>query len=236
MENIYLDLRAKLIKLAEPEYQKFTASLIPNADNILGVRTPVLRKHAKELARDNWREYFELNEDVYSEETMLQGMAIGYLKEDFETVLNEVRKFLPKIHNWAVCDSFCVGLRPIVNKNKERMWVYLLECIETNKPYYIRFAVVMIMNCYIDDEHASDAFGLFDRIKNDDYYVKMAVAWAVSMFYVQLSARTMEYLHSNKLDNFTYNKALQKICESLKPSHEEKAVIKSMKRRAGNRD
>lgn len=232
MGNIYEDLRQKLLELADPDYQKFSASLIPNSDNILGVRTPELRKIAKELARGDWREYFELNEDMYSEETMLQGMAIGYLKEDFETVLFEVRRFVPKIKNWAVCDSFCVGLRLVTQKNREEMWDFLLECISTDEPYYIRFAVVMIMNCYIDEEHTKEAFGLFDGIRNDDYYVEMAVAWAISMFYVKLPEKTMEYLHSNKLDDFTYNKALQKICESLKPSPEEKAVIKGMKRRA----
>jgi len=232
MENIYEDLRKKLLKLADSDYKKFSSSLIPNTDNILGVRTPELRKIAKELAGGNWREYFELNEDVYSEETMLQGMAIGYLKENFETVLFEVRRFVPKIHNWAVCDSFCGGLKEVTKKNREIMWDFLLECIGTDEPYYIRFGVVMIMNCYIDKEHTEKAFSLFDGIRNDDYYVKMAVAWAISMFYVKKPEQTMKYLHSNGLDDFTYNKALQKICESLKPSPEEKTVIKSMKRRA----
>ncbi len=230
MGNIYEEYRQRLLALADPDYQKFTASLIPNADNILGVRTPAIRKLAKELASDNWREYFELNEDVHSEETMIQGMAIGYLKENFETILYEVRRFIPKINNWAVCDGFCVGLRTITQKNREKMWDFLLDCIKTDKPYYIRFAVVMIMNCYIDEEHVEEAFKLFDEIRYDDYYVKMAVAWAISMFYVKLPRQTMEFLHSNNLDNFTYNKSLQKICESLKPSPEEKAVIKSMKR------
>lgn len=231
MSNTYLDMQQKLIALAEPDYQKFTAALIPNANNILGVRTPALRKLAKELAAGNWREYFDLNEDVYSEETTLQGITIGYLKEDFETVFSEVLRFVPKISNWAVNDGFCVGLRAVTQKNREKMWNYLLECIETDKPYYIRFAVVMIMNCYIDEEHVEEAFKLFDGIKNDDYYVKMAVAWAISMFYVKLTDKTMEYLCKSELDDFTYNKALQKICESLIPSPEEKTVIKSMKRR-----
>jgi len=229
MGNIYEEYRQRLLALAEPEYQKFTSSLIPNADNILGVRTPEIRKLAKELANENWREYFELNEDVYLEETMLQGMTIGYLKADIETILFEIRRFVPKIHNWAVCDSFCVGLK-LAQKYREQLWSFLNEYIKYDEPYYIRFAVVMIMNNYIDEEHIEEILKLFNEIEYDDYYVKMAVAWAISMCYIKLPGQTMAFLRNNSLDDFTYNKSLQKICESLKPSPEEKAVIKSMKR------
>ena len=37
-------------------------------------------------------------------------------------------------------------------------------------------------------------------------------------------------IENNKLDDFTYNKSLQKICESLRVDKDMKAIIKSMKR------
>lgn len=233
MADIYEKYRSKLLELAEPEYQKFTSSLIPNADNILGVRAPEMKKLAKALSKDNWREYFAENTDIYYEETLLQGLTIGFLKEDIETVLDEVRRFVPKITNWAVCDSFCGGLK-ITKTNKERVWEFLMDYVNSDKPYDIRFAVVMMLDYFIDDEHTTEMLRLFEKVKSEDYYVKMAVAWAVSMCYVNQRELTMPFLRENKLDDFTYNKSLQKICESLKPSAEEKAHIKGMKRRPAN--
>ena len=229
MSGVYEQYRGKLFELAEPKYQKFASSLIPNTDNVLGVRVPIVRKLAKELSADDWREYFEHNEDKYFEETLLQGFTIGYLKEEIETVLFETQSFIPKIANWSVCDSFCGGLK-ITKAHKERVWEFLMDYIKSVKPYYVRFAVVMMLWYYIDDEYSSKMLKLFEEIKSEDYYVKMAVAWAVSMCYVNQQTVTIPFLRDNKLDDFTFNKSLQKICESLKPSAEEKTVIKSMKR------
>ncbi len=230
MAEIYEKYREKLLALAEPKYQKFMASLIPGTDNILGVRSPEMKKLAKELSKDDWRTYFEQNRDIYYEETLLQGSVIGLLKEDIEVVLSEACRYIPKITNWALCDSFCSGLKITVN-NKERVWDFLMDYVNSDKPYDIRFAVVMMLDYFIDVEHTAEMLRLFEDIKNEDYYVKMAVAWAVSMCYVNYSDITMTFLKNNKLDDFTYNKSLQKICESLKPSIEEKAEIKAIRRR-----
>ncbi len=59
----------------------------------------------------------------------------------------------------------------------------------------------------------------------------MAVAWTISICYIKFPKQTMEYLKNNTLDNFTYNKALQKITESLRIDKETKTIIKSMKRK-----
>lgn len=229
MENIYEEFRQRLAALAEPDYAKFMSSLMPDTDNVLGVRLPMVRKLAKELARSGWREYFKLNEDVYFEETMLQGMTIGYLKEDTEILLKEIRAFVPKILNWALCDSFCGGLK-FTLKNKKMIWEFLDEYVNSDKPYYVRFAVVMMLEYYIDEDYIGGVFERLNGIRNNDYYVKMAAAWTVSACYSRMPEKTMCFLKDNRLDDFTYNKSLQKICESLKTSQEEKTLIKSMKR------
>ena len=230
MAEIYEKYQERLMALADPKYKKFMASLIPGTENILGVRSPYLKKLAKELSKDDWRAYIEQNRDIYYEETLLQGSIIGLAKADIETVLTDAKRYIPKISNWALCDSFCSGLK-ITKNNKERVWDFILDYVNSDKPYDIRFAVVMMLDYFIDEEHIQEVLSYFDGIKNDDYYVKMAVAWAVSMCYVNFTEMTMQFLKSSCLDDFTYNKSLQKICESLKPSAEEKAEIKAMKRR-----
>lgn len=226
------ELKKELLRLAEPGYQQFNSRLIPNIDpdTILGVRLPALRKIAARLAKGDWRAYLEAAVDASFEEIMLQGMVIGCAKMDFPELLMRVEQFLPKIDNWAVCDSFCSGLK-LVNKHREEMWPFIGQCLTDDRAYVIRFGAVMLMDYYMEETKVEAALGLLDAVSHEDYYVKMAVAWTLSIYYVHFPERVMPYLLDNRLDDFTYNKALQKITESRRISREEKVRIRGMKRK-----
>ncbi|MGE8206831.1 DNA alkylation repair protein [Heyndrickxia sp. NPDC080065] len=227
MENT---IRKQIFELIDSDYQKFSAALIPNINNVLGVRLPELRKLAKKITKGDWRTYLETAEDGYFEEIMLQGMVIGYVKTDIEDSLAYVAAFVPKIDNWSVCDSFCTGLK-FTKDNKERVWEFLQPYLSSEKEYDIRFGVVMLLDFYIETEYIDRVLKLLDRVKHEGFYAKMAVAWAVSICYVKIPDITIEYLRNNTLDDFTYNKALQKITESYRVDKENKNLIRSMKRR-----
>ncbi len=222
-------VRAELVSLAEPTYQKFSAALIPGCENLLGVRIPLLRKIAQRLVREGQAAYVRHAQDLYFEETMLKGFIIGNLRQDIEAILTEAAYFIPKITNWSLCDSFCTELK-IVKKHKERVWEFMQPYALSTQAYEIRVAVVLGLMYYKEEAYLNHLFAHYNAIKHEDYYVKMAVAWAVSMCFVALPEPTMAFLKNNQLDDFTYNKSLQKIRESLKVPHEMKEFIKTMKR------
>lgn len=223
-------IRKELEIIAEENYRIFAAKLIPNIDNLLGVRLPKLRKIAKKIVQLDYEYYLAMDNHLYFEEVMLQGMIIGEIKLPWTERSRYVKQFIFKIDNWSVCDSFCCGLKFEVSE-KELVWQFLQPYFASDKPYDIRFAVVMLLFYFVDDEYAQKAFTLFDQIKNDDYYVKMAVAWAISIYFRELPTLTMSYLQKNQLDDWIYNKALQKITESLKVDSSTKIIIRSMKRK-----
>jgi 3-methyladenine DNA glycosylase AlkD len=205
--------------------------LCPGTDNIIGVRIPTLRNYAKKLSKqEKSKKYISFNKTIYYEEVMLQGMLIGFIKNaDIKDVFELIKNFVPKIDNWAVCDIFCAGLK-IVNKNKEIVWNFIQKYLKSKKEFELRFAIVMILDYFIDEKYINEALDIFDNIKHDGYYVKMAVAWAISVAFVKFPKITMKYLHTTKLDDWTYNKSLQKICESLRVDKKTKEMIKKMKR------
>ena len=223
-------IRKELEIIAEENYRIFAAKLIPNIDNLLGVRLPKLRKIAKKIVQLDYEYYLAMDNHLYFEEVMLQGIIIGEIKLPWTERSRYVKQFISKIDNWSVCDSFCCGLKFEVSE-KELVWQFLQPYFASDKPYDIRFAVVMLLFYFVDDEYAQKAFTLFDQIKNDDYYVKMAVAWAISIYFRELPTLTMSYLQKNQLDDWIYNKALQKITESLKVDSSTKIIIRSMKRK-----
>ncbi|CAI6087605.1 DNA alkylation repair protein [Cohnella sp. JJ-181] len=227
-------IRAQLEALAEPGYRKFASSLIPNIDNLMGVRLPALRRIALEAARGDWRVWLAQADGEYFEEIMLQAMVIGYADMAPEERLRHVAAFVPKIDNWSVCDRFCLGLK-FARAHQAAVWAFIQPYLRSGHAYEVRFGVVMLLEHFIDDENADGVLKLLDQVSHEDYYVKMAVAWAVSMCYVKFPERTEAYLAACSLDDFTFNKSLQKICESYRVDAAAKVRVRAMRRSAKGR-
>lgn len=225
------EIKEKLLELSDPKYKEFHGGLCPGTENIIGVRVPVLRKYAQELFKEkDWKQTIVEIDNEYYEEIMLQGMLIGQAKnEDINTILKYVEKYVPKIDNWAICDVFCAGLK-ITKKYKKEMWKFIKKYLKSDKEFEIRFAVVMILDYYIDEEYLEEDFKIFDDLKHEGYYVKMAVAWAISVCLIKYYEDTIEYLKTSKIDNWTYNKAIQKAIESYRISDSKKDFLRKLKK------
>lgn len=213
----------------EPQFQKFTASLLPGIEDILGVRLPALRKMAQQLAKGDWQTYLQSACDDSFEEIMLQGMVLGYAKGDLQVKEPFLRAFLPKINNWSVCDSTCSTLK-LAKTQPEPFWDFLLEYLHSSQEYDVRFALVQMLDYYVNEDYLAQVLEAIDSINLPFYYVQMAQAWAVSICYREFPKETLPFLKKNHLDDFTHNKALQKITESLKVPKEAKAYIRTLKR------
>lgn len=225
------ETRKKLFEIQDLKYKKFHSSLCPNVDNIIGVQVPKLRNIAKELAKTNSREYLELEDITFYEEKVIQGLLIGTLKLSYQETEKYLEKFIPKIDSWAVCDVVCSGLK-VACKYPKEMWAFLERYIKSNQEFEVRFALVMYLNYYLNDEYIDRVIKNVSEINIDKYYVQMAIAWLLSVGYVKQKGKTLKYLKNNKLDEFTHNKAIQKIIESYRVSKEEKEYIKTLKRKA----
>jgi len=223
------EIRQKLFEMQDLKYQKFHGALCPNVDNIIGVQVPKLRNIAKELAKTNAKEYLELEDISYYEEKVIQGLIIGISKLSIEDTKKYLKKFIPKIDSWAVCDVVCSSLK-ITNKYQEEMWEFLNQYINSDKEFELRFALVMYLDYFLNEKYIDKVIKNISKIKSDKYYVQMAIAWLLSISYIKQKEKTLEYLKNNNLDDFTYNKALQKIIESYRVSKEDKDLIKIMKR------
>ena len=225
------EIKKKLQELSDTKYKEFHSSLCPGTENIIGVRVPILRNYAKELfSVQNWKETIKQIDNQYYEEIMLQGMLIGQAKkENIEIVLKYIEEYLPKIDNWAICDVFCAGLK-ITQKYKEEMWNFIQKHLKSDKEFEIRFAIVMILDYYIEEEYIKRDLEILDKITHEGYYVKMAIAWAISVCLIKFYDETIKYLQDCNLDNWTYNKAIQKALESYRITNEQKEFLRKMKK------
>ena len=218
-------------KLSDKKYKEFHTKLCPGVEGIIGVRVPKLRNYAKELIKKyKAEEILKQLKWGYYEEIMLKGMIIGLdQKQEIEETIKRIKKFVPKINNWAICDTFCAGLK-ITKKHKEEMWKIIKEYIKSNQEFEIRFAVVMMLDYYIEEKYLQEIFKICDKIKHEGYYVKMAVAWCISICLIKYYNETKSFLKDCNLDDFTYQKSIQKAIESYRITKEQKEELKKMKK------
>lgn len=221
----YNDFINYLFSIKEEKYKEFQQNIIPNK-TIIGIRTNILKKIAKEIYKGNYKEFINLLENNYYEENILYGLILTNIK-DINILIPYLNEYILIIDNWASCDLTISNLK-IVKNNKEIFFKYIQENIYNNYQYARRFCYVLLLNYYIEKQYLNTIFKLCN-INNNDYYVNMSIAWLISMCYIKYKDESIKYLNNNKLNRFTYNKTIQKIIESKQITKEEKEILKKMK-------
>ncbi len=223
-----MDLRQKLMSLQDEKYKEFSLKLNPGIDKIIGVRSPAIKSVVKEILKDDWRSFLDSADPEYLEEKTVVGGVISSAKMELDERMRYIEWFVPYIDGWAVCDSF--NFKPKKDE-VEDYWNFIIKYLDKPGEYEKRFGAVNLMK-FIDDEHIDEILKLLGNVKHDGYYLKMGVAWSVSICFVKYPEKTMLFLKNNcPLDDFTYNKSLQKIIESFRVSDIDKKTIREMKRK-----
>ncbi len=111
------------------------------------------------------------------------------------------------------------------------MYEFLQSYLVSDREYELRFAAVVLMQYYITEDYIDTVLDWYGKICVDAYYVKMAVAWGLSVCFVKFRDKTLAFLQNCDIDRFTYNKAIQKIRESYRVSEEDKEMLKEMKKK-----
>ena len=228
--NWRTELEPRLRALSDEKLANFSSGLNPGCKPMLGVRLPELRKIAKELAKENYRDFLEHCPDTYFEYETLQAYVLGYAKDDIETILSYADRFVPKIKDWSVNDSFCQNFT-VARKYRERVYDWLMGYAKKEEEFSQRVVAVLLMSHFLVPEYIDRVLVVMDTLQYDGYYTKMGVAWCVATAYAKFPKETAAYLAENQLRDWTYNKAIQKMCESYRVSADDKAYWKVRKRK-----
>lgn len=225
-----LSVRETLFSMQDTQYKQFHQALMPtvDADKVIGVRTPLLRKLAKELFKaDNTcaRALMNTLPHKYYEENNLHAFLIEQLK-DYDEAIYETERFLPHIDNWATCDMF---LPSVFKKNTDMLLFKIKEWLCSNKVYTVRYAIGLLMKLYLDELFDPQYHEAVATLRSDEYYIKMMVAWYFATALSKQYDATIGYITEKRLDVWTHNKAIQKAVESRRISNETKAYLRTLK-------
>lgn len=220
-----------LLENAEVDYRDFSAGLVPGCEEMLGVRIPKLRALAKQICRQDFRAFLTDYPKQYFEDIMLHGLVLAGAKMPMEERLQWLADFLPQIQNWSICDCTSSTFNLKQPAEAAQMYAFLLRNSQNPLPYARRFVLVMLLAHYLQPEHLADILRLLEEVPGGEYYVDMGKAWLLSTLFVKYRDEGLSYLQNSRLDDFTYNKSLQKILESRRMRPEDRELIRSMKRK-----
>ena len=222
------EIRAELFKMQDMDYRDFNSKLIPTVDkeSMIGIRTPDLRKYAKQLGKSSdVIEFLQTLPHKYFDENQLHAFIISEIK-DFKNCIDEINRFLPYIDNWATCDQ----LSPkVFKKYHNELFEYIKDWLKSDKVYTLRFGIGMLMEHFLDEDFDILYPETVSKIRSGEYYINMMIAWYFATALAKQYESIIPFIENNSLDIWTHNKAIQKSVESLRISDEKKEYLKSLK-------
>ena len=226
------DIRDELFKMQDIKYRDFNSKLIPTVDKrlFIGVRTPELRKYAKQLGKSiEVIEFLQALPHKYFDENQLHAFIISEIK-DFKNCIAEINRFLPYMDNWATCDQ----LSPkIFKKHHSELFAYIKDWLKSDKVYTLRFGIGMLMEHFLDEDFDIIYPETVLKIRSDEYYVNMMIAWYFATALAKQYKSIIPFIENRSLDIWTHNKAIQKATESYRISTQRKNYLKELKVKKG---
>ena len=231
METEVQAVREQLFGLQDETYRDFQSALMPTVpkEKVIGVRTPALRKLAKQLAGTPQAEMFlrSLPHDYY-EENNLHTFLIETIR-DYGTALAATERFLPYVDNWAVCDSFSPK---VFAQHKPELLPAIRRWLGSDQVYTVRYGIGMLMRYYLDDAFRPEYLAWAAAVHSEEYYVNMMRAWYFATALAKQPAAALPWLTEKRLDVWTHNKTIQKAVESYRIPPEQKQALRALRIRS----
>lgn len=215
--------------IKDEEYKKFHSSLVLNSKyKMIGIRVPIMRDIAKQIAKTNIDEFLKVAQDTYYEEVMIQGLVISHIKDE-PKFYEYFRNHIKKIDNWALCDTFCSAIK-IVEKFESKYFGEMIKLSLNEEEFISRVGLVTILDHFVKENYIQDIIKMLNKIKSDKFYINMAQAWLICEMYIKFPESTKPFIESNKLNKFTHNKAISKIHDSFRVSKQDKEYLNTLRK------
>ncbi len=229
MKALTDQIRKELFRQQDVKYRDFQTKLLPTVDPacVIGVRTPILRKYAKELwKQEEVQPFLEDLPHRYFDENQLHAFLLSAMK-DFDRCIAEVNRFLPYVDNWATCDQMSPK---VFKKHREALLRSVREWIASDQTYKVRFGIGMLMEHFLDEEYDTVYPEMVAAVRSEEYYVNMMIAWYFATALAKQYETILPYLEEKRLESWTHNKTIQKAVESYRITPVQKTYLKTLKR------
>jgi 3-methyladenine DNA glycosylase AlkD len=228
MSSLQETVQSKLFELQDLKYKEFQCKLMPTVkpETVIGVRTPELRKFAREFSKTpQATEFLQILPHMYYEENNLHGFLIEKIK-DYDAAIATVEAFLPYIDNWATCDLISPK---VFKKHLPELYEKIKVWLKSGRTYTVRFGIGMLMSFYLNDAFEPEMLDLVAGVRNQEYYINMMIAWYFATALAKQYDAALPVLQEQRLEKWTHNKTIQKAIESYRIADDIKAYLRTLK-------
>ena len=221
-------IKGELFRLQDKKYGEFQGGLIPNVgpEYFIGVRTPELRKYAKQLVkRDDVDDFLSALPHEYFDENQLHAFILSEMK-DYELCMGKLKAFLPYVNNWATCDQMSPK---VFKKHRQELLLEIRKWIKSKETYTVRFAIGMLMEHFLDEDFDLNYPEMVAKVRSEEYYIKMMIAWYFATALAKQYDAVIPFVEGNRLDPWTHNKTIQKAVESYRITPQQKEYLRTLK-------
>ena len=222
------EIREELHKHQDLKYRDLQIKILPSVkpEVIIGVRTPELRKYAKQLSkREDIQEFLDDLPHKFFDEDQLHAFILSEMK-DYEKCIGQLEIFLPHVNNWATTDQMSPK---VFKKHRAELLKHINKWIKSKKPYTIRYGIGMLMEHFLEEDFDIKYPETVASVRSEEYYVNMMIAWYFATALAKQYDAILPFIENRKLDVWTHNKAIQKSVESYRITPEQKAYLKTLK-------
>ena len=224
------NVRSQLFEMQDLGYKEFHCKLMPTVppEAVIGVRTPEIRKLARRLSKTPAAEaYLRSLPHQYYEENNLHGALVSLLR-DYRQTVEALEAFLPYVDNWATCDL----MSPLAfRKHPEQLPEQARRWMGSGHVYTVRFGIGVLLGFYLDDAFRPEYLEWVSQVRGGEYYVDMMAAWYFATALAKQYDAALPWLEQGRLGVWVHNKTIQKAVESRRVTAEQKAYLRTLKRK-----
>ena len=229
MKDSVCAIQLRLQQLQDPGYREFECKITPGIapETVLGVRVVQLRKLAKSLSEAEKSDFLSQLPHRYYDENNLHAILISQCR-DAQQAVELLDAFLPYVDNWNTCDMI---IPACLREDLPGLRKHIRRWMAAEHLYTVRFGMGLLLRYYLDDAFRPEYAEWVAAVQSEEYYLRMMVAWYFATALAKQYDSVLPYLQQHRLPRWTHNKTIQKAVESYRITPEQKAYLRTLRRR-----
>ena len=228
----YDAFRRELYARQEEAYRQFHTKLLRSDLPVIGLRAPLLRKIATEIAKEDGASFLRICGRGTYEERLLYGLVAAALPVSYAEFLPYCDTYTETIvENWAHCDGFCASLKKRIKGHEAEFFEHIKRYMASENTWAVRVGLILMLNYYLTPAYLPAVLERTDAVQSEQYYVRMGQAWLLATAWAKDRDTCRAYLSHHHLDAWVFRKFIQKACESYRVSAEDNAYQPSLRKK-----
>lgn len=186
-----------------------------------------INKIVSQISKGNFISFLNLWMWKYHANTVINGKLICKIK-DFSLLKEYLIKYSKQADNWATID--CLKFK-FTKENEKQFLSFACELLSYKETFSRRLGVIIMLKLCKNENYTDIILNNIKCLVDEkEYYVNMATSWLLAELFVQNRDKTLNFLKTEKINDFVTNKMISKCRDSFRVSETDKKMLLQFKK------